>query len=70
MAEIYQKAILYIEEKEYEVGDVIDHLRWKQDAETENEVYNILLRDITEDTIYVWDGRADDLEIRIEDIIG
>lgn len=69
MAEIYQKAILYIEEKEYEVGDVIDHLRWKQDAETENEVYNILLRDITKDTIHVWDGRADDLEIRIEDII-
>ena len=70
MAEIYQKAILCIEDREYEVGDVIDHLRWKLDAETENEVYNVLLRDIVENTIHVWDGRADDLEIRIEDIIG
>ena len=70
MAGIYRKTILCIEDKEYEAGDVIEHLRWKPDAETNNEVYHVLLRDIIENSIIVWDGRGEDLEIRIEDIIG
>ena len=71
-AEIYTKRILYLNGMDYEVGESIPYLRWTLDDETENEMYEAYILDITKNSILVYslfDGSpANDVEINIDDI--
>ena len=72
-AEIYTKSFITINEEDFEVGDMIMHLRWKLDDETENEMYEAIILDITDDSIIVYsnvDGKPmDEIEIKVDSII-
>lgn len=71
-AEIYNKKFVTINEEDFEVGDMIMHLRWKLDDETENEMYEVIIFDITDDSIIVYnvDGKPmDGIEIKVDSII-
>ena len=72
-AEIYTKSFITMNEEDFEVGDMIMHLRWKLDDETENEMYEAIILDITDDSIIVYsnvDGKPmDEIEIKVDSII-
>ena len=72
-AEIYTKSFITINEEDFEVGDMIMHIRWKLDDETENEMYEAIILDITDDSIIVYsnvDGKPmDEIEIKVDSII-
>ena len=72
-AEIYTKSFITINEEDFEVGDMIMHLRWKLDDETENEMHEAIILDITDDSIIVYsnvDGKPmDEIEIKVDSII-
>lgn len=72
-AEIYTKSFITINEEDFEVGDMIMHLRWKLDDETENEMYEAIILDITDDSIIVYsnvDGKPmDEIEIKVNSIM-
>lgn len=72
-AEIYSKNFITINEEDFEVGDMIMHLRWKLDDETENEMYEAIILDITDDSIIVYsnvDGKPmDEIEVKVDSII-
>ena len=72
-AEIYTKSFITINDEDFEVGDMIMHLRWKLDDETENEMFEAIIMDITEDSIIVYSNivgkETDDIEISVDDII-
>lgn len=72
-AEIYTKSFITINEEDFEVGDMIMHLRWKLDDETENEMYEAIILDITDDSIIVYSNVGgkpmDEIEIKVDSII-
>lgn len=72
-AEIYTKSFITINEEDFDVGNMIMHLRWKLDDETENEMYEAIILDITDDSIIVYsnvDGKPmDEIEIKVNSII-
>ena len=72
-AEIYTKSFITINEEDFEVGDMIMHLRWKIDDETENEMYEAIILDITDNSIIVYsnvDGKPmNEIEIKVDSII-
>lgn len=71
MAEIWSKNFLTIGESDYEVGDVIDCLRYKDD-DVEKEIAEAILYDITPDSIVVnknFGKDTKDIVIAVEDII-
>lgn len=72
-AEIYTKNMLNINGEDYEAGDTISHIRWKLDDETESEVHDAYIMDITESSIIVYtvveNGLLNDVEINLDDII-
>lgn len=72
-AEIYTKSFIAINEEDFEVGDMIIHLRWKLDDETENEMYEAIILDITDDSIIVYSNVGgkpmDEIEIKVNSII-
>lgn len=72
-AEIYTKSFITINEEDFEVGDMIMHLRWNLDDETENEMYEAIILDITDDSIIVYSNVGgkpmDEIEIKVDSII-
>ena len=72
-AEIYNKKLIEINEDTYEVGDMIMYLRWELDDNTENEMYEAIILDITEDSIIVYSNIGgkplDEIEIKVDSII-
>jgi len=71
MASIETFKVFYMNGEEYAPGNIIDSLCWRMDNDgTTNELYNVLLRDIADDGIVVWDGRNEcDVFVALEDII-
>ena len=72
-AEIYSKNFITINEEDFEVGDMIMYLRWELDDETENEMYEAIILDITDNSIIVYsnvDGKpTDEIEVKVDSII-
>lgn len=72
-AEIYSKKFVSINEDHFEVGDMISYLRWELDENTENEMYEAIILDITDNSIIVYsniNGKpTDEIEVHIDNII-
>ena len=71
--EIYSKKFISINEDHFEVGDTISYLRWELDENTENEMYEAIILDVTDDSIIVYsniNGKpTDEIEVHVDNII-
>lgn len=71
--EIYSKKFITINDYDFDVGDMIMHLRWKLDDNTENEMYEAIILDITDDSIIVYSNNnenpMEEFEIKADSII-